>query len=78
MVSGLALAETTPEPLIMVGQFVAFPGAYRDPDTLAPWAAALLGALLTTGVTFVPASSSSSSAPPSSSACVATAVSPPP
>jgi chromate transporter len=54
MVRGLALAETTPGPLIMVVQFVAFLGAYRDPGTLNPWAAALLGALLTTWVTFVP------------------------
>ncbi|MGW9454155.1 chromate efflux transporter [Streptomyces sp. NPDC055632] len=54
MVSGLALAETTPGPLIMVVQFVAFLGAYRDPGSLDPWAAALLGALLTTWVTFVP------------------------
>jgi hypothetical protein len=49
MVRGLALAETTPGPLIMV-QFVAFLGAYRDPGALNPWA----GALLTTWVTFVP------------------------
>ncbi|MGI5139246.1 MULTISPECIES: chromate transporter [unclassified Streptomyces] len=54
MVRGLALAETTPGPLIMVVQFVAFLGAYRDPGALNPWAAALLGALLTTWVTFVP------------------------
>ncbi|GLW06817.1 chromate transporter [Microtetraspora sp. NBRC 13810] len=54
MVRGLALAETTPGPLIMVVQFVAFLGAYRDPGTLDPWAGALLGALLTTWVTFVP------------------------
>ncbi len=54
MVRGLALAETTPGPLIMVVQFVAFLGAYRDPGALDPWAAALLGALLTTWVTFVP------------------------
>ncbi|WP_312866347.1 chromate efflux transporter [Streptomyces boluensis] len=54
MARGLALAETTPGPLIMVVQFVAFLGAYRDPGTLDPWAAALLGALLTTWVTFVP------------------------
>ncbi|MEV0599393.1 chromate efflux transporter [Streptomyces sp. NPDC050315] len=54
MVRGLALAETTPGPLIMVVQFVAFLGAYRDPGSLDPWAAALLGALLTTWVTFVP------------------------
>lgn len=54
MVRGLALAESTPGPLIMVVQFVAFVGAYRDPGGLDPWAAALLGALLTTWVTFVP------------------------
>ena len=54
MVRGLALAETTPGPLIMVVQFVAFLGAYRDPGDLDPWVAALLGALLTTWVTFVP------------------------
>ncbi|WP_405715636.1 chromate transporter [Streptomyces xanthophaeus] len=54
MVGGLALAETTPGPLIMVVQSVAFIGAYRDPGGLDPWAAALLGALLTTWVTFVP------------------------
>ncbi|MFF5210457.1 chromate efflux transporter [Streptosporangium sp. NPDC000396] len=54
MVRGLALAETTPGPLIMVVQFVAFLGAYRNPGALNPWAGALLGALLTTWVTFVP------------------------
>ncbi|MDP9384176.1 MAG: chromate efflux transporter [Actinomycetota bacterium] len=54
MVRGLALAETTPGPLIMVVQFVAFLGAYRDPGSLDPWLAATLGALLTTWVTFVP------------------------
>jgi chromate transporter len=54
MVRGLALAETTPGPLIMVVQFVAFLGAYRDPGALNPWAAAVIGALLTTWVTFVP------------------------
>jgi chromate transporter len=54
MVRGLALAETTPGPLIMVVQFVAFLGAYRDPGGLDPWVAAVLGALLTTWVTFVP------------------------
>jgi chromate transporter len=55
MVRGLGLAETTPGPLIMVVQFVAFLGAYRDPGTLDPWVAATIGALLTTWVTFVPA-----------------------
>ncbi|MGH3369273.1 MAG: chromate transporter, partial [Nocardioidaceae bacterium] len=54
MVRGLALAESTPGPLIMVVQFVAFLGAYRDPGTLDPWLAAVLAALLTTWVTFVP------------------------
>jgi chromate transporter len=54
MVRGLALAESTPGPLIMVVQFVAFVGAYRDPSGLNPWAAGLLGALVTTWVTFVP------------------------
>jgi chromate transporter len=54
MVRGLALAETTPGPLIMVVQFVAFLGAYRSPGTLDPWAAAVLASLLTTWVTFVP------------------------
>ena len=54
MVRGLALAETTPGPLIMVVQFVAFLGAYRFPGALPPWVAAVLAALLTTWVTFVP------------------------
>jgi chromate transporter len=54
MVRGLALAETTPGPLIMVVQFVAFLGAYRNPGELDPWVAATVGALLTTWVTFVP------------------------
>ncbi len=54
MVRGLALAETTPGPLIMVVQFVAFVGAYRNPGSLDPWVAAVVGALLTTWVTFVP------------------------
>lgn len=54
MVRGLALAETTPGPLIMVVQFVAFVGAYRNPGALDPWLAATLAALLTTWVTFVP------------------------
>ena len=54
MVRGLALAETTPGPLVMVVQFVAFLGAFRNPGELNPWVAALIGALLTTWVTFVP------------------------
>jgi chromate transporter len=54
MVRGLALAETTPGPLIMVVQFVAFLGAYRAPGELDPWVAAVLASLLVTWVTFVP------------------------
>ena len=54
MVRGLALAETTPGPLIMVVQFVAFLGAYRNPGPLDPWVAAVLASLLVTWVTFVP------------------------
>ncbi|MEZ0579042.1 chromate efflux transporter [Nocardioides sp. MH1] len=54
MVRGLALAETTPGPLIMVVQFVAFVGAYRHPGAFDPWVAAALASLLVTWVTFVP------------------------
>ncbi len=54
MIDGLAMAETTPGPLIMVTQFVGFVAAFRDPGTLHPGIAALLGGVLTTWVTFVP------------------------
>ena len=54
MITGLALAETTPGPLIMVVQFVAFVGAYHQPGSLNPWVAAVVASLLTTWVTFVP------------------------
>ena len=54
MVDGLGLAETTPGPLILVTQFVGFLGAYRDPAPFAPVGAGILGAALTTWVTFVP------------------------
>ena len=54
MVRGLALAESTPGPLIMVVQFVAFLGAYRDPGPLDPWMAGVVASLLTVWVTFVP------------------------
>jgi chromate transporter len=54
MLDGLALAETTPGPLIMVVQFVAFVAAFRHPGDLSPQASGVIGALLTTWVTFVP------------------------
>jgi chromate transporter len=54
MARGLALAESTPGPLIMVVQFVAFLGGFRASGSLDPWVAGTLAALLTTWVTFVP------------------------
>jgi chromate transporter len=54
MVDGLGLAETTPGPLILVTQFVGFLGAYRDADPFGPVTAGILGAALTTWVTFTP------------------------
>ena len=54
MLDGLGMAETTPGPLIMVLQFVGFMAAYREPGALSPLAAATLGGLLTTWVTFIP------------------------
>jgi chromate transporter len=52
MVDGLGLAETLPGPLIKVTQFVGFLAAYRDPAPFSPIAAAVVGAALTTWVTF--------------------------
>jgi chromate transporter len=54
MMGGLALAETTPGPLIMVLQFVGFVGGWQHPGALEPWQAATLGAAITTWATFVP------------------------
>jgi chromate transporter len=53
MLDGLAMAETTPGPLILVTQFVGFLAALRDglqPSLLA----ATAGAVLTLWVTFLP------------------------
>lgn len=54
MVQGLALAETTPGPLILVLTYVGFLGAHRDPGSLDPLLAGMLGGLISTWVTFVP------------------------
>jgi chromate transporter len=54
MLQGLALAETTPGPLILVLTFVGFVAGFRHGAPLDPWIAGLLGAVLTTWVTFVP------------------------
>jgi chromate transporter len=59
MVHGLALAETTPGPLILVTQYVGFfagwnAGLAGGAGGLSPLAAAGLAAALTTWVTFLP------------------------
>lgn len=54
MVDGLGLAETTPGPLILVTQFVGFLAAFRAPAPLSALTGGMLGAALTTWVTFVP------------------------
>ena len=54
MADGLGLAETTPGPLILVTQFVGYLAAFRAPAPLSPLVAGLLGAALTSWVTFVP------------------------
>jgi chromate transporter len=54
-VDGLALAETTPGPLIMVLQFVGFMAGWNNPAPgLSPAASGVVGALVTTYVTFLP------------------------
>jgi chromate transporter len=54
MLIGLGLAESTPGPLIMVTQYVGFLGAWNLPGGLNPLTAGILGALITTYVTFLP------------------------
>jgi chromate transporter len=54
MADGLGLAETTPGPLILVTQFVGYLAAFRAPEPFSPLVAGLLGAVLTTWVTFAP------------------------
>ncbi|GAB5428876.1 MAG: chromate efflux transporter [Devosia indica] len=54
MIDGLALAETTPGPLVLVLTFVGFLATYRDSAGLDPLWAGFLGAALTTWATFVP------------------------
>ncbi|HZG54340.1 MAG TPA: chromate transporter [Pyrinomonadaceae bacterium] len=54
-VDGLALAETTPGPLIMVLQFVGFMAGWNHPVAgLGQNASAIAGALVTTYTTFLP------------------------
>jgi len=54
MIDGLAMAETTPGPLIITVQFVGFMAAYRDPGMLPPAIAGFFGSVLTVWVTFTP------------------------
>ena len=54
MTDALGLAETTPGPLILVTQHVGFLAAARSPAPFTPLVAGILGAGLTTWVTFVP------------------------
>jgi chromate transporter len=53
-IDGLALAETTPGPLIMVLQFVGFMAGWSNPEGMSPVASAVVGALVTTYATFLP------------------------
>jgi chromate transporter len=54
MLDGLGLAETTPGPLILVVQFVAFLAAYLTPGVPYPLLAGAFAACLAVWVTFVP------------------------
>ena len=54
MLDGLALAETTPGPLIQVVQYVGFMAAFRFPEGLNPYLSAFIGSVLTTWMTFAP------------------------
>ncbi|CAN7213395.1 chromate efflux transporter [Pararhizobium sp. LjRoot255] len=54
MLDGLALAETTPGPLVLVLSFVGFMAAFRAPLGLDPLWTGVLGATLATWVTFIP------------------------
>ena len=53
-VDGLALAETTPGPLIMVLQFVGFMAGWNNPQGMDQATSAVVGALVTTYATFLP------------------------
>jgi chromate transporter len=53
-VTGLALAETTPGPLIIVLQFMGFMAGWNQPLPLSPASSAVLAALLASWATFLP------------------------
>jgi len=54
MIDGLALAETTPGPLILVLQFVGFLSGARLGDPVGGWWGGLIGSLVTAWATFAP------------------------
>ena len=54
MMAGMALAEATPGPLIIVLQFIGFLGAWHHPGSLSPLVAGILGAGITSWTTFFP------------------------
>ena len=54
MIDGLAMAETTPGPLIIILTFVGFLASFRDAAPLDQMTAGVLGATLATWVTFAP------------------------
>lgn len=54
MLDGLALAETTPGPLILVLEYVGYLAAYGQPGQLNPFVAGSLAAALVVWVTFTP------------------------
>jgi chromate transporter len=53
-IDGLALAETTPGPLIMVLQFIGFLAGWNNPQGMSPAASGVTGALIATYSTFLP------------------------
>ena len=54
MLDGLALAETTPGPLVLVLSYVGFLAGFRESGTLDPLVAGLLGGLVAAWATFIP------------------------
>lgn len=54
VVAGLALAETTPGPLVLVLQFYGFVAGWSQPGVVAPLPGAVLTALATSWATFLP------------------------
>lgn len=54
MLDGLALAEATPGPLVLVLSYIGFLAAFRHPGGLEPLLAGVLGASIAAWATFVP------------------------